>query len=107
MLLLRKPAAAKKLGLAINSFDDLRRRDATFPKAVLLGARAVGFVEGELDDWIASRPRVGASDQVDQPHIEPSPAAVPGAVNAGAAGWGQALASATQGRPVPPTRRSA
>jgi len=59
MKILRKSVLAEKLGLAITSLDDLRRRDPSFPRAVLLGARSVGFVETEVEAWIASRPRVG------------------------------------------------
>jgi len=59
MRILRKPASAKKLDLALSSLDDLRRHDATFPRAILLGARSIGFIEDELDAWIAARPRVG------------------------------------------------
>ncbi|CAB3753077.1 helix-turn-helix transcriptional regulator [Paraburkholderia solisilvae] len=29
--------------------------DASFPKPVPLGARMVGWVEAEVDDWIAAR----------------------------------------------------
>lgn len=57
--IIRKTALAEMLGLAITSLDDLRRRDPSFPRAVLLGARSVGFVETEVEAWIASRPRVG------------------------------------------------
>ncbi|TXL67273.1 helix-turn-helix transcriptional regulator [Zeimonas arvi] len=58
MRILRKPEAAKILGLAVSSLDDLRRSSRTFPKAIQLSARSVGFLESELHEWIASRPRV-------------------------------------------------
>ena len=54
---LRRPAVRAKLGLADSSFDDLRRRDPTFPRAIRLGARTVGFFEEEIDAWLFSRPR--------------------------------------------------
>jgi prophage regulatory protein len=30
-------------------------RDQTFPKPVKIGARAVAWVESEIDDWIAAQ----------------------------------------------------
>jgi prophage regulatory protein len=56
--ILRKRHAMEKTGLSESTFDDLRRADPTFPEAIALGARAVGFVEGELDDWLARQPRI-------------------------------------------------
>lgn len=47
-----------KLGLRESSFDDVRRKDPTFPRAIALGAKAIGFLEHELDAWIETRPRV-------------------------------------------------
>lgn len=58
MRILRKPEAARLLGLATSSLDDIRRRDASFPAMVQLGARSCGVIEAELLAWIASRPRV-------------------------------------------------
>lgn len=90
MRIIRKRAAAKKFDLAPSSFDDIRRHDATFPKAILLGARSIGFFEDELDAWIAARPRVGVDSnalrdasrvnadppsQAPSSSTEPSPAA--------------------------------
>lgn len=60
--LLRKRDAMAKLGLSESSFDDLRRRDPTFPLAVALSQRSIVFIEGELDAWIASCPRVRPSN---------------------------------------------
>jgi prophage regulatory protein len=56
--LMRKRETMSKLGLSESSFDDLRRRDPTFPLAVALSQRSVCFVESEVDAWIESRPRV-------------------------------------------------
>lgn len=56
--ILRKRHAMAKTGLSESTFDDARRSDPTFPEAVLLGARAVGFFEHELDDWLARKPRI-------------------------------------------------
>nr|WP_150653017.1 AlpA family transcriptional regulator [Pseudomonas fluorescens] len=37
--------------------------DSTFPKPVSLGERCVGWVEGEVHDWILAR--IGARDLAD------------------------------------------
>lgn len=57
---LRIPAAKDKLGISRSSIYDRlnprsKRYDPTFPQLVRLGpgARAVGFVERELEDWLA------------------------------------------------------
>lgn len=55
---LRKRDAMTKLGLRESSFDDVRRKDPSFPRAIALGAKAIGFLEHELDTWIETRPRV-------------------------------------------------
>lgn len=61
--ILRRPEAARYVGLAASSFDDLRRRDASFPKPIAIGARSVGFFEAEILAWLESRPRIGADEQ--------------------------------------------
>lgn len=55
---LRKREAMTKLGMRESSFDDVRRKDRSFPTAIALGAKAIGFLEHELDAWIETRPRV-------------------------------------------------
>lgn len=30
-------------------------KDGTFPKSIQLGARRIGFLESEIDEWITSR----------------------------------------------------
>lgn len=62
--IIRRAFTAKvKLGLSESSFDDLRRNDPSFPLPVALGARSIGFIEAEVDRWIESRPRIGATEQ--------------------------------------------
>jgi prophage regulatory protein len=41
------------------SRDTIRRREhaGTFPRRVKLGPNSVGWIEEEVDAWIASRPR--------------------------------------------------
>jgi predicted DNA-binding transcriptional regulator AlpA len=53
--ILRPRAAQKKLGIGHSQFYDLRRKDPTFPKFVILGERARGQFEHELDAWAESR----------------------------------------------------
>lgn len=61
--LLRPQEVMKALGIGKSSFYELLKKDSTFPRPVqiLPGGRAVGFIEREVDDWIATRPRVGAT----------------------------------------------
>lgn len=56
--ILRKTAAMAKTGMSESTFDDTRRRDPSFPEAVALGARAIGFFEHELNDWLSRQPRI-------------------------------------------------
>jgi prophage regulatory protein len=54
MRILRKGAVKTKSGLSDASID---RREAAgeFPRRVQLGPRSVGWVEDEVDEWIAKR----------------------------------------------------
>lgn len=54
--ILRLPAVTAKTGL---SSSEIYRKvdDETFPAPVQLGPRAVGWIEEEIDDWIAGLPR--------------------------------------------------
>jgi prophage regulatory protein len=54
--LLRKPAMLAKTGL---SYPTICRQiqTETFPKPVQLGPNSVAWIEEEIDEWIASRPR--------------------------------------------------
>ena len=60
--ILRLPDAVKKTGLSKSGIYQ-RIRARTFPQPVRLGARAVGFVEREVDAFLselmANRPRLG------------------------------------------------
>lgn len=55
--ILRPADAARKLSLGKTSFYELAKHDPNFPRAIVLGARARGYSENELDDWIATLPR--------------------------------------------------
>jgi prophage regulatory protein len=50
----RLPAVKQRTGLSRSTIY-LRMTQGTFPAPVSLGARAVGWVESEIDDWIARK----------------------------------------------------
>jgi len=52
--ILRLPAVRLRTGLSRSTIY-LRIAQGTFPAPVSLGARAVGWVESEIDAWIARR----------------------------------------------------
>jgi prophage regulatory protein len=51
---LRKPDVKRRTGLS-NSTIHAWIREGRFPAPVALGARAVGWIESEIDAWIANR----------------------------------------------------
>jgi prophage regulatory protein len=58
--ILRMRAVTAKLGIARSTIYDWLdpkspRYDATFPKQRRLGQQSVGWVEGELDQWLMER----------------------------------------------------
>jgi len=50
--ILRLPAVKMRTGLSRSSIY-LRIAQGTFPAPVSLGARAVGWIESEVEDWLA------------------------------------------------------
>lgn len=52
--ILRLPTVKGRTGLSRSTIY-LRVSEGTFPKPVNLGARAVGWLEAEIDGWLASR----------------------------------------------------
>jgi prophage regulatory protein len=50
--ILRLPAVKTRTGLSRSSIY-LRVTEGTFPKPISLGARAVGWLESEVDDWVS------------------------------------------------------
>ena len=52
--ILRRPAVQARTGLSRSTIY-LRVAEGTFPRPVSLGARAVGWVESEVSDWLAGR----------------------------------------------------
>jgi prophage regulatory protein len=52
--ILRLPAVKTRTGLSRSTIY-LRVSQGTFPRPVSLGARAVGWVEEEIQSWLAER----------------------------------------------------
>jgi prophage regulatory protein len=60
--ILRLPAVIKSTGLSRSTIY-LRLAEGKFPRPVNLGARSIGFVESEIDDWIAERIRASRTPE--------------------------------------------
>jgi prophage regulatory protein len=54
--IIRLPEVIRKTGLSKSTIYD-KLRNADFPVPVILGDRAIGFIEGELDAWMMNLPR--------------------------------------------------
>lgn len=52
--ILRLPTVRSRVGYSRSSIYS-RVADGSFPKPVRLGARAIGWLESDIDEWIASR----------------------------------------------------
>lgn len=52
--ILRLPTVKVRTGLSRSTIY-LRISEGSFPAPVSLGARAVGWIEGEVDEWLAKR----------------------------------------------------
>jgi prophage regulatory protein len=52
--ILRLPEVKKSTGLSRSTLY-LRIAQGTFPKAVCLGGRAVGWLEAEIQEWLRQR----------------------------------------------------
>ena len=59
--ILRPKVAQKKLGIGNTKYYELNKTDPTFPKDVILGERARGKFEHELDAWLESKRAAGAA----------------------------------------------
>lgn len=60
--ILRPKDAQAKLGIGRTKYYELNKNDPTFPEDIILGPRARGKLEHELDAWIESK-REGAPDE--------------------------------------------
>lgn len=63
--IIRLPQAKARTGLS-RSIIYKRISEGTFPRQVSLGDRAVGWIEQEIDDWIASRIQVARHEEISQ-----------------------------------------
>lgn len=52
--ILRLPAVMTRTGLSRSSIY-LRLTQKAFPRPIALGGRAVGWIEQEVDEWLAKR----------------------------------------------------
>ena len=59
--ILRMPAVIERVGLSRSAIY-ARMTKGQFPRPLRIGARAVGWLEADIDEWLATRPR-GGSDR--------------------------------------------
>lgn len=52
--ILRRKQVEKRTGLSRSTIY-LRIQEGTFPRPINLGARAVGWLENEIEEWLSSR----------------------------------------------------
>ncbi len=57
MKILRKKEVVERVGLSPVSVWRLEK-NGEFPKRIKLGERCVGWIEEDIDNWLASRPQV-------------------------------------------------
>ena len=60
VMILRRKQVQERTGLSRSTIY-LRVAQGTFPKAVSLGARAVGWLESEVEEWLNSRVELSRS----------------------------------------------
>lgn len=53
--IIRLPELIKKIGLSRSSIYNLLKQDKTFPQPLHLSARAIGWFETSIDEWLLSR----------------------------------------------------
>lgn len=62
-VILKLPQVKANTGLSRSSIYEFVKR-GSFPRPVLLGARAVGWIESDITKWIESRPLAPRIGQV-------------------------------------------
>ncbi len=55
LTILRRKQVEARTGLARSTIYDRLRNDPAFPKPVSIGARAVGWIESEVQQWLDSQ----------------------------------------------------
>lgn len=86
--ILRPAKAAEYAGIGLTLFyekqnPESKYYDPDFPVPVSLGGRAVGIYQGELDTWLANRPRI--TDEQRNKRANPRRMAPPKKLKGGAA----------------------
>ena len=68
MKIIRKKTTADRVGTSIRTCDrwskDPKYSGIEFPKQVSLGENSVGYIEDEIDDWIAWRASMREANKV-------------------------------------------
>jgi prophage regulatory protein len=70
--ILRPPTVLDRTGLSRSSVY-LRVTEGRFPRPVSLGARAVGWIETEVEEWIARQIEVSRETRGQRTGMNPSP----------------------------------
>jgi prophage regulatory protein len=70
--ILRLPTVLDRTGLSRSSVY-LRVTEGRFPRPVSLGARAVGWIETEVEEWIAHQIEVSRETRGQRTGMNPSP----------------------------------
>ena len=65
-MILRLPAVKTRTGLSRSTIY-LRVAEGRFPKPISLGARAVGWVDAEVEAWLAGQIELSRRTQVERP----------------------------------------
>jgi prophage regulatory protein len=65
-IILRLPAVKSRTGLSRSTIY-LRIAAGNFPKPISLGARAVGWLDSEIDAWLASQIELSRRTQGERP----------------------------------------
>lgn len=55
MKLLTREQVAEQLGVHVNTVDNLRKQDPTFPVAIRVTDRAVRFSAKDIEGWLVGR----------------------------------------------------
>jgi prophage regulatory protein len=71
-VILRLPAVKMRTGLSRSTIY-LRIAQGEFPAPVSLGGRAVGWVESEVDEWIAHRIAKSRNEPLEREHVRERP----------------------------------
>jgi prophage regulatory protein len=66
--ILRLPAVKTRTGLSRSTIY-LRVKEGRFPKPISLGARAVGWVDAEVEEWLAGQIELSRRTQGSQPRV--------------------------------------